>query len=154
MKRPQIRQFAKFAGTVLLTVAMHVSAQYVSLGPTDPNFCANVEQIKPNLHLQREVQLKGRVLDQTGAPLEQSRVELRVYISKDVQRPFATATTDHQGEFVFKEVPKGEYRLLPSPTRAFAQPDDLRCGTGAQCFLKITLKANKTDMPDTQCPIR
>jgi hypothetical protein len=83
--------------------------------------------------------LNGRVIDQTGAPFKDSRVELRVYVSESVQLPFATVTTNSEGEFDLHVVLKGDYRFLASATRAFRQPDELWCSSDAQCFLSDTL---------------
>lgn len=139
---------------ILLFVTAVASAQIVFIGPPDPDYCAKVEHIKPNLKLSGRVQLKGKISDQTGAPFKDSRVELRNYVSETVQLPFAIVKTNSTGEFDFHAVPKGDYRLLASPNRAFRQPDELFCRAGGQCFLQITLKVNPTDMPDSVCPIR
>jgi len=116
--------------------------------------CAAVERITPNLHVSRSTQVKGRVLDATGAPFEHSRVELRRYVSELEQTPLRTVTTDATGKFNLGTVAEGQYRLLASPTRAFHQADEMWCSSVNGCFLDITLQANPTDMPDSQCPIR
>jgi 5-hydroxyisourate hydrolase-like protein (transthyretin family) len=116
--------------------------------------CAAAEPITPNLHVSRFAQVKGRVLDATGAPFEHSRVELRRYVSELEQTPLRTVTTDAKGKFNLGMVAEGQYRLLASPTRAFHQADEMWCSSVNECFLDITLQANPTDMPDSQCPIR
>ncbi len=139
---------------ILLFATAVASAQLVFIGPTDPDYCLKVEKIRPNLKLSGRVHLKGIIVDQTGGPLKDSQIELRNYVSESVQLPFAIVKTNATGEFDFQTVPKGDYRLLASPSRAFKQPDELWCRSDAQCFLKITVKVNPTDMPDSGCPIR
>jgi hypothetical protein len=139
---------------ILLFVTTVTSAQFVFIGPRDPDYCTRVEQIKPNLKVSGRVHLRGTIVDRAGAPLKGSQVVLRNYVSETVQLPFAIVKTNSIGEFDFQSVPKGDYRLLASPSRAFKQPDELSCGDDEQCFLKITLKVNNTDMPDSVCPIR
>jgi hypothetical protein len=130
------------------------AAQLVQIGPDDRHYCAKVEHIKPNLHVPSSVQLTGHVEDESGAPFKNSLVELRRYVSEARQVPAANAKTDDNGDFHLGEVSKGVYRLLASPARAFKQPDESWCNSGGQCFLRIILKGNPTDLPASQCPIR
>jgi 5-hydroxyisourate hydrolase-like protein (transthyretin family) len=125
-----------------------------SVRPNDPPNCANVEHIKANLHVPSSVQLKGHVEDETGAPFKNSPIELRRYVSEAKQVLAATAKTDNNGDFHLRDVSKGDYRLLASPTRGFKQPDESWCDKGRHCFLRIILKVNGTDLPASQCPIR
>ena len=129
------------------------AAQLVQTDPNDSRYCANVEHIKANLH-PSSVQLSGHVEDETGAPFKNTRIELRRYISEARQVGVANANTNDRGDFDLGHVSKGEYRLLASSTRAFQQPDESWCNSGRHCFLRITLKANPTDLPASQCPIR
>jgi hypothetical protein len=130
------------------------AGQLVQIGPNDRHYCTNVEHIKANLHLPSSVQLTGHVEDETGAPFKNSRIELRRYVSEARQVRTANAKTDDNGDFDLGVVSKGDYRLLASPTRAFKQPDEIWCSSGHQCFLRIRLKGNPTDLPASQCPIR
>lgn len=153
-RRPSYNPGSVRLFAILLFVTSVAAAQLVFIGPRDPDYCAKVEQVQPNLRLSDRVHLKGTIQDQSGAPLKSSRVELRNYVSESVQLPFAIVKTNAAGDFDFQTVPKGDYRLLASPSRAFKQPDELWCGPEAQCFLKITVKANPTDMRNSGCPIR
>ncbi len=140
-----------------LVAAMGVPSspgQVVRVGPIDPNYCYKIETIHPNLELRRLFRVIGTVSDQSGAPLKNSRVELRKYISQRKQVDVKVTTTDADGRFDLGTVEPGRYRLLPSPTRGFKQPSELQCKDGNTCELKITLKINATDQPDSICPIR
>jgi Carboxypeptidase regulatory-like domain len=129
-------------------------AQLVQIGPNDPDYCYEVEKIRPNLELRNQVHVVGTVRDQTTAPLTSSRVELRTYISQRKQVTVRVVSTDGNGHFDLGIVKPGKYRLLASPHRGFKQPSALQCRNGDVCELKITLVANPTDMPDSPCPIR
>jgi uncharacterized protein YecT (DUF1311 family) len=126
----------------------------LKLGPNDPNYCLKVEHINPNLIVSVSVHLKGRVADQSGAPVKKTPVELKRYVSEAQQVSVRKVTTDSDGNFDLGSVTKGQYRLLPSATRAFRQPDKLECNSGGECSLDIALQANGTDSLDSQCPIR
>jgi hypothetical protein len=93
--------------------------QVVQIGPSDPNFCKKAEHVKSNLQLSTLVHISGRVVDQAGAPLKTSKVELRSYLSAKQQLPVKAVTTDTDGRFDLGKVGPGKYRLLPSSTRAF-----------------------------------
>jgi len=115
-------------------------------------FC-NSEKVQPNLKLQHQTHVSGRVTDIVGVPFKKSRVELRKYISENKQVATKVSTTDDNGEFDLGKIEKGEYRLLASPTRYFKQPQELPC-SGEECKLIIALQANPTDLPESGCPIR
>ena len=98
--------------------------------------------------------MKGRIKDQSGEVFKNSRVELRDFVSPEKQNMVATTTTDSEGRFEFRYVAKGEYRLLASPSRAFRQPEGMRCSVPSPCVLDMVLEVNPTDLPASQCPIR
>ena len=129
-------------------------AQLAQIGPTDPNYCDNVEHVKPNLALSRTTQLSGRVIDASGAPFENSIVELRLFVSESRQTPVKKVTTDSAGYFDLATVSKGQYRLLASPTRVFNQAEKLDCEARNPCTLLITLYPSPTDQPDMLCPVK
>ena len=137
-----------------LLTALPALAQFVQTGPDDPNFCYKVEKIRPNLKLSKPTQISGTISDQALAPLPNSRVELRKYISERNQLSVEVVSTDAAGHFDLGLVKPGEYRLLASPLRAFAQPAKLLCPPDAPCDLKIVLAATPTDQPTSVCPIR
>jgi Carboxypeptidase regulatory-like domain len=131
------------------------SDEEVEVFPVDAaEHCRRVEHIEPNLHVSRVAQLLGRIFDESGAPFPNSRVELRRYASEAEQVSIKSVTTDSEGSFDLGIIPVDEYRLLASPTRAFRQPGEMWCRTEGTCSLEITLKANPSDMLDSQCPIR
>ena len=129
-------------------------AQVVQVGPNDPDYCYKIENIRPNLVLRDQVHIVGTVRDQTSAPLPNSRMELRKYISQRKQVSVQVISTDGDGHFDLGIVKPGSYRLLASPHRGFKQPSALRCQGGKDCDLKITLILNPTDQLDSSCPIR
>lgn len=129
-------------------------AQVVGSGPSDPSFCYKIEKIRPNLKLSKPTHVSGTISDQAMAPLANSRVELRTFISEREQVSVAVVPTDNAGHFDLGTVKTGKYRLLASPLRAFAQPDKLACADSATCDLKITLAVNPSDMPISSCPVR
>lgn len=132
--------------------------QVVFTGPGNPNYCQEVlkrEKIQPNLELRKSVHLTGTVKDIVGAPIPNSTVELRTYISESKQVTLKNVPTNAYGRFDLGTIKPGRYRLLPFPTRAFQQPVKLECPAGeSTCDLKIALRANITDQPDSGCPIQ
>ena len=84
-----------------------------------------------------------------------SPVELRKYVSQSKQVSLKKVPTDTYGRFDLGTVKPGKYRLLTFPTRAFRQPSNLECPVGeSTCNLKIAIKVNATDLPDSVCPIQ
>jgi hypothetical protein len=131
-----------------------VLGQLVRIGPTDPDYCYKIETIHPNFELHKPLRVIGTVSDQLGSPFKNSRVELRKYISQRKQTTVKVTTTDAEGHFDLGTVKPETYRLLPSPSRGFKQPSQLKCEGGDTCELKITLMVNATDQADSICPIR
>lgn len=129
-------------------------AQLVQVGPNDPDYCYEVETIRPNLGVRNQVRVVGNIKDQTTAPVASSRVELRRYISQRKQVSVQVVSTDAKGHFDLGIVKPGKYRLLASPHRGFKQPSALQCQDRDMCELEITLALNPTDMPTSPCPIR
>ncbi len=141
----------------LAAIAPSIAGQLVDVGPkgeTKEQYCARVEQIKPNLVLSRTTRLSGRVIDASGAPLENSIVELRLFVSESLQTPVKKVATDSAGYFDLTTVAKGKYRLLGSPTRIFKQAEKLECGDRDPCTLLITLRPSPTDQPAMFCPVK
>jgi Carboxypeptidase regulatory-like domain len=137
----------------LLFGAVQSRGQVVQIGPVNSNYCADLK-VKPNLHVQSSVRVKGKITDRTGDPFKNSSVELRRYLSETKQPPQRKVTTDAEGNFDLGTLPKGEYRLLASPTRAFKQAKEMCCKPDEQCLLDIVLEVNPTDQVDSQCPIK
>jgi len=125
----------------------------VQIGPSDPNYCEKAEHLTPNLRVSEIARISGTLVDESGAPLKVSRVELRIYISEKQQSSMETVITDEHGQFDLGRVEPGQYRLLASATRAFAQPETLTC-TANECKFDIKLRANPTDLPLSLCPVR
>jgi hypothetical protein len=144
----------KSAITFLLFLATATLArcQLVSVGPPDPHYCDRFK-VEPNLTIEQDADIRGRVVDATGAPFSNSPVELRIYLSPTKQVLSKRMNTDADGNFHLESVKAGKYRLVASPTRAFQQPAPLRCAN-KQCEFSITLQANPTDLPDSECPVR
>ena len=112
------------------------------------------EVLLPNLILRTHTTISGKVNDETGAPFKNSEVVLRKTSAIPLQPSYLFTKTDAEGAFGFDESEPGEYRLLPSPSRAFAQPAKLDCYERRDCNLELILKTNGTDRPYTSCPVR
>lgn len=143
----------KTALMAVLFGAVVAAAQTVSFRNNHQNACEAI-QVKANLHVPSPLKLKGRIIDETGAAFANSAVELRTLDSDTKQTTVAKVSTDSDGRFALGKIKKGDYRLLASPTRAFRQPDETWCRADTECVLEITLHANPTDLPDSQCPIK
>jgi len=124
----------------------------VQIGPPAPQYREKLK-VHPNLVLKQEARISGRLIDESGAPFQDSPVELRLYISPSEQSAVARVKTDRDGQFRFKRVNAGKYRLIASLTRAFQQLSDLRCDKH-ECAFAMTLLVNPTDLPDSQCQVR
>jgi hypothetical protein len=118
-----------------------------------PEYCAAVEPLRPNLVLTVDTTVRGRVIDQTTAPLKDSPIELRRFISPARQQRVKKLSTDAGGKFDLGVVKRGEYRLLLSPHRGFKQPEKLECSSSA-CTLETVLIVSSTDQFANSCPIR
>jgi hypothetical protein len=130
-----------------------LASQLVQVGPPDSEYCEKVERLIPNLRVNEMAHIFGSVIDGSGEPFKDSKIELRVYISAKQQALLKTIMTDENGKFDLGKVEPGKYRLLASPTRVFEQPQELTCDAEA-CKLDLTLRANGTDLPASVCPIR
>jgi Carboxypeptidase regulatory-like domain len=139
-------------GLLFIAMASLAQCQLVNVGPPDPHYCDRFK-VEPNLTMEQDADVHGRVIDVTGAPFRNSPVELRVFLSPTKQVLSRAVKTDADGNFHIEGVKAAEYRLVASPTRAFQQPAPLRC-VKKQCELSITLQVNPTDLPDSQCPVR
>jgi hypothetical protein len=127
-------------------------SQLVQNGPSAPDFCEKVEHLTPNLRVTEIARISGTLVDDSGAPFKASRVELRNFISAKQQASVKIVTTDEHGRFDLGAVGPGQYRLLASATRAFAQPQTLACAVKA-CQFDIKLHVNPTDLPASVCPV-
>jgi hypothetical protein len=140
-----------FLSAVMITPRLQ--SQLVQIGPSDPDFCEKAEHLIPNLRVTEITRISGTLVDNSGAPFKASRVELRIYISAEQQSSVKTVVTDEHGQFDLGRVEPGQYRLLASATRAFAQPQTLAC-TVKECRFDIKLHVNPTDLPTSVCPVR
>jgi hypothetical protein len=96
--------------------------------------------------------VRGRITDQTTAPLQNSPVELRRFISE--RKQVKKVSTDPDGKFDLGLVKHGDYRLLVSPHRGLKQPETLECSSNRDCTVDVVLIANPTDGPAAGCTIR
>ena len=143
---------AAFLQVVLFIGTAH--GQVVVVGQDgNPEYCAAVEPLHPNLVLTENATVQGRVTDQTNAPLKNSPIELRRFISESKQERVKKLSTDADGKFDLGAVKRGEYRLLLSPHRGFKQPEKLECSSRT-CTLDTVLIVNPTDQFASSCPIR
>jgi hypothetical protein len=142
---------------IILGAASSLSAQLVQIPSNDqpdPNFCQNAEHIAPNLKLSRKTMIRGQIRDESLAPIADSKVALRRYVSSAIQTPVASVETGNTGHFSLGPVESGTYRLLAAPARWAAQPEKFECPATGECLLDIILKTNSTDQPLSECPVR
>jgi len=112
------------------------------------------EVLLPNLILRTPTTISGKVKDETGAPFKNSEIVLRKTSAIPLQPAYLFAKTDDAGAFGLDEAEPGKYRLLASPSRAFAQPKNLDCYERRDCNVEIILKANGSGLPFAGCPVR
>jgi hypothetical protein len=120
---------------------------------TEETKCSS-ELLPPNLTLRTTTIISGRVRDETGAPFKNSEIVLEKLSDSPLQPAYLFTKTDDAGTLTFDEAEPGKYRLLASPSRAFAQPTKLDCYERRDCSLEIVLIANGTDLPYASCPVR
>lgn len=143
----------------VLAFAPRAFAQVVFRGQMPKDYCYKIETISPNLVLSESAHISGRIsiagagLTPDTAPLRNSRVELRKYISQRKQTAVKVTATDEKGYFDMGTVEAGNYRFLASPDRSCQQPPSLQCFR-TECNLNIALQMNATDQPDSICPVR
>jgi Acyltransferase family len=65
-------------------VTSRLLGQLVQVGPSDPNFCEKAEHLTPNLRLAEMAHISGTIVDDSGAPLKTSHVELRIFLSANI----------------------------------------------------------------------
>ena len=112
------------------------------------------EEVKPNLELNYPTRVIGTVRDETGDPFRKSKIAIRKFESTGRTVDLKTVFTDQDGKFDLGTLDPGEYRLLASPHRGFAQPKMLECTSQFNCRMEITLKVSRTDLPYAACPIK
>ena len=136
--------------------------QVVVIGPDGKNgpppatreYCLSAETIAPNLKLALDTAVRGKISDQSNAPLTHSPVELRRFISESKQVTVKRVLTDDGGNFDLGVVKQDPYRLLLSPHRGFKQPSYLECWEAKTCTLDTVLIVSSSDQFVSQCPIR
>jgi hypothetical protein len=67
--------------------------------PNSPEYCEAVEPLRPNLVLSTDTNVRVRVTDQTTAPLKNSPIEVRRFISAAKQVAVKQSSTDADGNF-------------------------------------------------------
>ena len=113
----------------------------------DPHECDNV-RVQPNLTLSIAAQVGGHLEDPSGAPISDTRLELRTYTSEVKQVLYKRAQTDDKGDFSFGMTPAGRYRLVTFAP-GLKQAADLKCWGGRNCALSLRLELAPSDIP---CP--
>jgi hypothetical protein len=124
-----------------------------ALGKREPGGCEKYEHVRPNLLLEEDTHIHGRLTDEKDKPLKDFRVEIRKYVSEKKQILFKAATSDENGVYDLGRIFAGQYRMLPSPTRAFKQPGKLECH-GDECDLDIVLHASEGEEAESACPVK
>jgi len=113
-----------------------------------------MEPIAPNLKFAHDTVVRGKISDQSTAPLAHSPVELRRFISESKQITVKKVVTDADRNFDLGVVKRGSYRLLLAPHRGFKQPEHLECWEAKSCNLDTVLIVSPTDQFVSHCPIR
>ena len=137
---------------VLLLMMSVANGQLLEVGPPDPQYCEKLK-VDANLVVDQDADIGGILIDGSGEPFRNSRVDLRAFISPTKQTNVTAVMTDANGQFLLGRVKAGKYRLVASPTRAFQQPPMLKC-TSKRCEFSITLATSPTDQPGFNCPVR
>src|SRR5215472_2911982 len=104
----------------------------------NPHECDKI-RVQPNLTLSIAAQIAGHLEDPSGAPILNTRLELRTYTSEVKQVLLERAQTDDKGNFSFGMTPAGRYRLVAFAP-GFKQASDLKCSDGRNCVLSIRLQ--------------
>jgi hypothetical protein len=126
------------------------SAQLIDIGPPDPHACEHWK-VKPNLLVSTKSNIRGEIRDQTGAPMPNLRIELRMHKSDEQQIFFRKTLTNANGRFSFGSVPPGNYRFVAF-ARGFRQPGPMSCNRET-CELRVVPEVAPTDaFPDSVCP--
>jgi hypothetical protein len=146
-------QLCLFAAAALSQVVIIGANGKSGPPPGTPEYCADVEPLRPNLVLWVDTTVRGRVIDQTTAPLKDSPIELRRFFSAAKQQRIKKLLTDADGKFDLGVVKRGEYRLLLAPNRAFKQPEKLECSS-SKCSLETVLIVSPSDQLASSGPIR
>jgi hypothetical protein len=128
----------------IVTLVVATSGQLVIV---DPHACDEV-RVQPNLTLSIAAQVDGQLADPSGAPISNTRLELRTYTSEVKQVLFKRAQTDDKGNFSFGMTPAGRYRLVAFAA-GFKQAADLKCSDRRNCTLSLRLELAPSDIP---CP--
>jgi hypothetical protein len=145
--------FGMFVGAANTQVVLIGRDDKTATSPGSPDYCAAVEPLHPNFVLSKDTTVQGHITDQTTAPLKNSPVELRRFISGSNQVTIKKLSTDADGTFHLGRVKRGQYRLLLGPHRGFKQPDNLECPL-SNCTLETVLIVSPTDQLASACPIR
>lgn len=126
----------------MVTLVVATPGQLVTI---DPHACDEV-RVQPNLTLSITAQVEGQVVDPASAPISNTRLELRTYISELKQILFKRAQTDDKGNFSFGMTPAGRYRLVAFAP-GFKQATNLKCPDLKSCALSIRLELSPSDIP-------
>jgi len=146
-------EMPKECTTMWSLIFVYMLLQGAIIGGLPKDYCQKLEKIRPNLVLDSDATISGKITDMFDVPLENSQVELRQYVNEREQTSVTVVRTDLSGRFSLGEIKRGKYRLLASPNRAFRQPELLHC-SGGTCEFSIKLQVKSTDGPDSACLVR
>lgn len=145
-----------------LFVAAMAPGQTICIGTTEQcrqaqiRLCAD-EDAPPNLTVRRDAEIKGIVLDQTGAPFGSGiAVQLRKPSMETVIR---WAVPSSNGRFTLGPVAAGAYRVIVVGLRkgraerlaGFTQPTKLQCIGRKSCNIKVVPLVHGSDNPIDSC---
>ena len=114
----------------------------------------NEEAVRPNLELREPQHVFGELKDESGAPFSKSPVVLRKLDANGKFAAYRTVNTSKDGRYDLGTVDAGRYRFLPAPNRGFKQPENVRCGEGQDCEVKLVIQVSPTDQEFVGCPIQ
>ncbi len=123
------------------------------------------EPAPANLFIAHPIRFTGTFFDQTGAPIDFDSLEAGSHTIVQIRRLttgevlFAVPLRSN-GEFEFKSVPEGEYRLILVWMRndkftrlpLMDQPKEIRCPDLNECRIRSTITLHGTDDPINFCP--
>lgn len=102
-----------------------------------PEYCSQVEPIRANFKVIADASVRGHLTDQSTAPLRNSPIELRRFISRAKQITVRRVSTDGDGKFDLGVVKKGDYRLLLSHTEDSNNPRSWNAGRKSALWIRF-----------------
>jgi hypothetical protein len=142
---------------LLCSLSVPVFGQIVCVGKCDFSVTCKAEKAPANFILPSDRIVRGRVVDQSGAPFDgRYQVQLREMRTGKI---LVANTLDSDGRFDVEKIAAGQYRLIvvrmengvAKRLRGFDQPSHVECVGESVCETKIVLPVGSTDRPEDFC---